>query len=124
MIFIKILNNLRLFSLLLLLIIIKTILTILNLITRYFIIIKPRIFHITSHIPSKIIITFLVILLRIAKLTRRETMLILLLGIVYPRCHVVFFYFLRVVTEFLWVDCIVCHVLACLSFLSKVVKLF
>ena len=124
MIFIKILKNLLLLSLLLLLIIIITILAILNLITRYFIIIKPSIFHITSHIPSKIIITILVILLRIAKLTRRETVLILVIGLVYPVFHEVVLYFHIFVTEFLRVDCVVCHVLACLYFLSQVVKLF
>jgi len=124
MIFIKILNNLRLFCLLLLLIIIITILTILNLKIWYFIIIKPTIFHITSHIPLKIIITILVILMRIAKLTRRETMLILVVGLVCPLFHVVVLYFHVVVSKFLRVDCVVCHVLACLFFLSQVVKLF
>jgi hypothetical protein len=124
MIFIKILNNFRLFSLLLLLILIKTILAILNLIARYFIIIIPFIFDITSHIPSKIIITVLVVLMCIAKLARCKSMLILEVGLVYPAFHVVGLYFHVVFAEFLRVDCVVCHGLAWCYFLSLIVKLF
>jgi hypothetical protein len=88
------------------------ILIILNLV--YLLIIKPWIILITSHIGSNVIILFLAV----TKLTGCEPTLVLVEWLVHPLFHEVILQFLAVVSQFLWMDCVV------VWSLLEVVKLF
>ena len=120
MIFIKILTNFYLLHLSLLGVIIINILIILNLITRYFIIIISWIICIASDIRFKIIKPL--IILGVTKLTGCKTTLVLVVCLIYPLLHEIILQFLTIIKIFLRMDGVVCHFIW--YFLFQIVKLF